>query len=121
MCTILIVDDSPAVRTSLRSYIEQNTDWAICGEAENGAVAIDSVERLRPSVVILDLSMPVMNGLEAARRIREMSDRIHILLFTMHAHPQLSDEARRLGVNAVVSKTSHPSELLNAVRSLLES
>jgi PleD family two-component response regulator len=63
---ILVVDDMPAIRSSMRMYLEQQADWVICGEAENGKVAIDQVKELRPDVVILDLSMPVMNGLDAA-------------------------------------------------------
>ena len=66
---ILVVDDTPAIRRSLRFYIESETDWEICGEAENGKVAIERVQELKPDVVILDLSMPVLNGVEAALQI----------------------------------------------------
>ena len=68
-CKILIVDDSAVVRHSLRSCIEGNPTITVCGEAENGQVAIDKVKELKPDVVILDWQMPVMNGLEAARHI----------------------------------------------------
>jgi chemotaxis response regulator CheB len=67
--TVLIVDDSAEIRRSLRSWFEQRGDWRVCGEAENGAIAVERVKSLSPDVVILDLSMPVMNGLEAARKI----------------------------------------------------
>jgi DNA-binding NarL/FixJ family response regulator len=76
---ILIVDDTPAVRRSVRLYIEAETDWKICGEAENGKVAVEMVRNLHPDVVLLDLSMPVMNGLEAARQIAAMAPQVHIL------------------------------------------
>ncbi|MGC1650189.1 MAG: response regulator, partial [Candidatus Sulfotelmatobacter sp.] len=66
---ILIVDDSAIIRHSIRICIEHNTDWEVCGEAENGKVAIEKVRQLRPDVVTLDWQMPVMNGLEAAREI----------------------------------------------------
>jgi DNA-binding NarL/FixJ family response regulator len=118
---ILIVDDNPAIRRSLRSLIAEQTDWTICGEAENGKVAIEKSRELRPDVIILDLSMPVMNGLDAAREIRESSPKVYILLFTMHFYPHLVEDAQNVGVNKVVSKSDDPARLLGAVRSLLTS
>jgi len=70
---ILIVDDSSSIRNLLRFFIEHNTDWQVCGEAENGQVAVEKVRELKPHAVILDLSMPVMNGLEAAREITRIA------------------------------------------------
>ncbi|MGA9800555.1 MAG: response regulator transcription factor [Terriglobales bacterium] len=116
---ILVVDDAPAIRRSMRSYLEQEGDWTICGEAENGKVAIDRVRELRPDVVILDLSMPVMNGLEAARVIKAIAPGTRILMFTLHAYPYLSDEARNAGIDRVLSKAeSTGGELLQALRAL---
>jgi DNA-binding NarL/FixJ family response regulator len=92
---ILVVDDAPAIRRSVRLYLEQEGNWIICGEAENGKVAIDRVRELRPDVVILDLSMPVMNGLEAARVIKTIAPGTRILMFTRHTYPYLSEEAGR--------------------------
>jgi CheY-like chemotaxis protein len=117
---ILIVDDSPAIRRSLRSLFTEQTDWTIVGEAENGRVAIEKSRELKPDVIILDLSMPVMNGLDAARKIRESLPNVSILLFTMHAYPQLTEAARNVGVNKVVSKSDDPARLLGAVPSLLK-
>jgi DNA-binding NarL/FixJ family response regulator len=113
---ILVVDDSAAIRHSLRSYIEAQTDWEI-SEAENGKVAVQRVQELGPDIVILDLSMPVMNGLDSARQIREIVPDVYILLLTIHSYPQLSADARAVGVNAVVSKSGDVSTLLSAVRS----
>jgi DNA-binding NarL/FixJ family response regulator len=76
-------------------------------------------QSLSPDVIILDLSMPVMNGLEAARQIRTIGPNICILLFTMHATAQLAAEARNVGVNEVLSKSDVASQLLGTVRSLL--
>lgn len=70
---ILIVDDSPPIRKCIRTHIELKTDWKVCGEAENGQVAIERVKALNPDLVVLDMSMPVMNGLDAARQIRKTS------------------------------------------------
>ena len=92
----------------------------ICGEAENGRVAVDQVQELRPDVVIIDLSMPVMNGLDAARAIKAIAPGTHILMFTLHTYPSLTDEARKVGIDRVLSKAeSGSAELLQAVRSLV--
>jgi DNA-binding NarL/FixJ family response regulator len=116
---ILVVDDNPAIRHSLRSRIEDETDWKVCGEAENGKVAVDMVQRFCPDVIILDLSMPVMNGLDAAREISEIAPKAHILLFTLHSSPQLLADARNAGVNDVLSKSDAGGTVVHAIRSLL--
>jgi DNA-binding NarL/FixJ family response regulator len=117
---ILVVDDTQAIRRSLRLRIETETDWEVCGEAENGRDAIERVKELQPDVVLLDLSMPVMNGLDAARRIKAIAPRTHIVMFTLHTYPQLLDEARKVGITNVVSKSDAAGpNLLRALRSLL--
>jgi len=117
---ILVVDDVPAIRHSMRLYLEQEAGWVICGEAENGKVAIDRVLELQPDVVILDLSMPVMNGLDAARAIKAVAPGTHILMFTLHSYPYLLDEARKVGIDQVLSKAdSAGADLLQAVRTLV--
>jgi len=117
---ILLVDDTAAIRRSLRLYLEQEADWVICGEAENGKVAIERVQELRPDVVLIDLAMPVMNGIDAARAIKAIAPATHILMFTLHTYPQLLDEARKIGIADVLSKTGPAgSEVLHALRSLL--
>ncbi len=119
---ILVVDDTQAIRRSVRLRIQKETDWVICGEAENGEEAIERVKELRPDVVLLDLSMPVMNGLDAARHIKAIAPHIRILMFTLHTYPQLLDEARKVGIEKVLSKAgTAESDLLHAVRSMLAS
>jgi DNA-binding NarL/FixJ family response regulator len=117
--SILIVDDSAAIRRSLRAWFEQPGGWEICGEAENGAAAIEQVKVLNPDVVILDLSMPVMNGLEAARKITSIAPKTAIILFTMHASQYLAKDARNAGVRDVVSKLDGAASLLASVRSIV--
>ena len=102
--TLAIVDDSSKIRHTLRTFFQLNTDWKICGEAENGAAAIELVQRLRPDLVVLDLSMPVMNGLEAARTMAVISPKTGIVLFTAHTSQQLIAEAEDVGIRAVVQK-----------------
>ena len=114
---ILLVDDSPVMLRSVRSFLECETDWEVCGEAENGSVAVEMVRQLEPNAILMDFSMPVMNGLEAAREIGKIAPRLPILLFTLHATPQLADEARRAGIRAVLSKSEGlGSNLLDTIR-----
>jgi len=118
---ILIVDDSPAVRRSIRSCIEQNADWEVCGEAENGAIAVKMVDQLSPDVVILDLSMPVMNGLEAAKQIAPLAPKTVILMYTLHSCRDLLKEAQAAGIQGVFSKSEDlANNLMASIRALLD-
>jgi DNA-binding NarL/FixJ family response regulator len=115
--TVLIVDDNNLVRRLLRAWLEQQSEWQICGEAENGKLAVEKVEELHPDIVILDLQMPVMNGLEAAREIKRLSPNTAMIIFTVHTSHQLVKEARTHGVSDVVSKSGMLGEnLLSALR-----
>ena len=117
---LLLVDDIPAIRRGLRSIIEKQTNWQICGEAGNGKVAIELVQELRPDVIVLDLSMPVMNGFDAAKQIKIIAPQTCILLFTLHDSPQLVEDARKIGINYVLSKSGESgSAVISAIRSLL--
>ncbi|MGA8438284.1 MAG: response regulator transcription factor [Candidatus Sulfotelmatobacter sp.] len=111
--TILIVDDSPLIRRSLRSWIDESSDWEVCGEAENGKQAVERVEELRPDIVILDFQMPVMDGIEAARRIRDLAPRTAMLMFTMHSSSELLKAALEAGVADVVSKSDRLADHLS--------
>jgi len=104
--SILLVDDSPHIRSILRSYFEHDPDWRVCGEAENGEVALQRVKELQPDIVLLDFQMPIMNGLEAARRIRLLAPGITMLMFTMHYSEQLVKEAQAAGIKEVLSKSA---------------
>jgi DNA-binding NarL/FixJ family response regulator len=103
---IAIVDDNWAIRKTLRTGIETNTDWEICGEAENGEAAVALVEAMKPDLVVLDLSMPVLNGLEAARQVRDIAPATGMVLFTNYASPELAKLAKNVGISAVISKDS---------------
>jgi NarL family two-component system response regulator YdfI len=118
---ILIVDDSTALRRMVRCYVEEKTDWKVCGEAENGEVAVRMVNELHPDLVLLDLAMPVMNGLEAARLIASVSPHPVMLMFTMQYTGQLLKEAEAAGIKEVLSKTDAGIEcLLASMRTLLK-
>jgi DNA-binding NarL/FixJ family response regulator len=117
--TVLIVDDNAVIRSSLRSWIEGNADFQVCGEAENGMVAVQKVEEMHPDIVILDLQMPVMDGLEAARKISHIAPDTAMVMFTMHPSKELLKVAQAVGVRDVVSKTNQLSErLLVALRQI---
>lgn len=101
----------------LRTCLEQDPQWKVCGEAENGKQAVEKVAELKPDIVLLDMQMPLMNGLEAARRIKELSPDTAMLMFTMHASAELLQEARAAGIRNVVSKTDQlVKHLLPALR-----
>ena len=117
--TILIVDDNTLIRSSLRSWIEGNEDFQVCGETENGMVAVQKVEEMHPDIVILDLQMPVMDGLEAARKISNIAPATAMVMFTMHPSRELLKVAQAVGVRDVVSKTDQLSDhLLLALRQI---
>jgi DNA-binding NarL/FixJ family response regulator len=103
---IAIVDDNRAIRKTLRTGIETHTDWEICGEAENGEAAVALVQATKPDIVVLDLSMPGLNGIEAARQLRAIAPATGMVLFTNYASPELTKLARSVGISAVISKDS---------------
>lgn len=117
--TVLIVDDSPPIRRSLRSLFERREGWEVCGEAENGAMAVEQVKALNPDIVIMDLSMPVMNGLQAAQKISTIAPKTAMVLFTMHASEYLAQDAQRAGIKDVVSKLDGPAKLMASVENFV--
>lgn len=105
---ILIVDDDPVVRRLVRTSIEQVSEWSVCGEAENGQLALDEVQKCKPNAVVLDLQMPIMNGLEAARHISQIAPKIAIVMLTLHDSEQLGKEALKVGIEHVFAKFQLP-------------
>jgi len=82
--TILIADDHPMIRDSLRHAIESNTEWEVAGEAQDGEVAIELINKLQPAIVILDISMPVRNGFEVVRALLQKKVQTQVIFLTMH-------------------------------------
>ena len=117
---ILIVDDSEAVRTMTRHFVECQTDVEVCGEAVDGVDALEKTSQLSPDLIVLDLLMPRMNGLQAARELRTMKVKTPIILFTMYADEVRPQDALAAGVSAVVSKTNLAA-LAQNIESLLAS
>jgi DNA-binding NarL/FixJ family response regulator len=112
---LLIVDDHDIVRLGLRKLAELHARWEVCGEAEDGERAIAKVQELSPDVVILDLTMPGMNGFETAMRIRRVSPSTKIILFSIQ---DVATAASQVGVDAFVSKASGLPNLIATVERL---
>jgi len=115
---VLLVDDSAAARRIVRVLLEDNTGFEVCGEAENGREGIEKAQQLRPDLIIMDLSMPVMNGMDATRAIRRIMPNVPILLLSGHSDLLTMNEARSVGISVVVSKTEL-SMLVEAAREVL--
>jgi len=116
---ILIADDQSILRKALKALLEARVGWQVCGEAANGREAVQKSAELNPDLIILDLAMPVMNGLQAAREISSASPGVPILMYTNYALAPLALEARKYGVRQVVSKGDSMDELFSAVETLL--
>jgi DNA-binding NarL/FixJ family response regulator len=116
--SILIVDDDKLVRRVLRSFVESRTHFDVCGEAVNGIDAIEKARTLHPDLIVMDLSMPVMNGLEAGAVLKAMLPKVPIVMYTVHDTAAMKLQALAVGVRAVVQKhdmdglAGHLQELL---------
>jgi two-component system nitrate/nitrite response regulator NarL len=118
---VLLVDDTPVVRSLVRHLIELEPDFEISGEAENGRDAVEKAENLKPDLIILDLVMPVMTGLDAAPLLRKLLPNTRIILFTVQEGREVERLAHAAGIHAVVSKNQAVSKLILQARSLLAS
>jgi DNA-binding NarL/FixJ family response regulator len=115
---ILLVDDHPIVRQGLRTLLEGRTGWEVVGEASDGVEALDKVESLQPDVVVLDVTMPKMNGLEACRLIQQKTSGLEVLFVTQHDSPQMMREALDAGARGYVVKSNAARDLLDAVEAV---
>ncbi len=113
---ILIVDDKAQVRQGLRTILHLSNDFEVVGEAGNGLDAIRAAEEHRPEVVLMDLEMPVLGGLEATRRIKEQHPEIDIVILTIHGSDEIRDQAMRAGSNAFVEKEAPTEHLIAVIR-----
>jgi DNA-binding NarL/FixJ family response regulator len=116
--SVLIVDDGPLIRQKLCEMLIREGDFDICGEAENGRKAIEKARQLHPDLIIMDLSMPEMNGLEAVRALKESIPSTPIIMFSNYVDPFVEKLALSIGVVALVSKSENISALLKAARGL---
>ncbi|HEY7697984.1 MAG TPA: response regulator transcription factor [Vicinamibacteria bacterium] len=115
---ILLVDDHEIIRKGLRSVLEARKDWEIVGEATTGRDAVKKVEELKPDVVVMDISMPELNGLEAVRQIVKLSPRTEVLVLTMHESEDLVREVLEAGARGYLLKSDASRQLISAVEAL---
>lgn len=117
---VLIADDHQVMRRGVRAVIELIPGWEVCGEASTGRDAVDMAERLQPEIVIMDVSMPELNGLEATRQIRKISPSTEVLMFTGLETEEMVRQVFEAGARSYILKTDGREQLECALRSLAE-
>jgi DNA-binding NarL/FixJ family response regulator len=118
MTRILLADDHDVMRRGLRELLEEHAGWEICGEVSDGRQAVEQTKKLRPDIVVLDLGMPKLNGLDAARQIKKAVPRAEVLIFTMHETDQLVRDVFATGALGYVLKSDAARYLITAVERL---
>ncbi|HKT47800.1 MAG TPA: response regulator transcription factor [Candidatus Acidoferrales bacterium] len=116
---ILIVDDHDVVRAGVRSILAAREEWSIVGEATNGRMAIEMAQRLRPDVIVMDITMPVMSGLDAAKEIAKQGLNAKVLVLSMHELRYGPGDLASLGIHGFVLKSNAVRDLVRALEALL--
>jgi DNA-binding NarL/FixJ family response regulator len=119
MKSVLIADDNAFVRQRLCELFSREGDFEVCGEAENGRKAVEEAQELHPDLILLDLSMPVMNGLDTARALKRLMPEVPIVMFSAYSDFFTEKEARSAGASALVSKSENIGVLLGKARGLV--
>jgi two-component system response regulator NreC len=115
---VYIADDHSVVRVGLRTLLESEPDMVVVGQAGNGAEAVAGVQQCRPEVVVMDISMPEMDGLEATRRIRALCPDTHVVILTVHAQERYLFPVLKAGASGYVLKSTVDTELIDAIRTV---
>ena len=115
---ILVADDKPLVRYGLRILVERHDDWIVCGEASDGLEAVEKAANLKPDVVLLDISMPKLDGLSAVPLIREKIPDSDIVILTLHESVDMARIAADAGARAYITKSRLSTELVPAIEAL---
>jgi two-component system nitrate/nitrite response regulator NarL len=118
---VLLVDDNATVRHAVRPLFDSHPTFEVVGEAEHGREALEKAPNLRPDLIVLDLSMPVMNGLEAAPLLIKLLPNVWLILFTAHDGPEVSRLSRAAGIHAVVPKSNAVTHLIAEPEALVGS
>ena len=115
---VLIVDDHEVVRRGLRALIESHPGWEVCGEATTGREAVQKASNLKPNMVVMDIAMPELNGLEATRQILKAIPRTPVLILTVHESEQVVHEVLKAGAQGIVLKSDASRDLVAAIEAL---
>ena len=118
MISVLLADDEPTVRRALRMRIELEPDMRIAGEAGDGAAAVAATEELRPDVVVMDVTMPRLDGIAATQQIGSVTPGVRVIMLTLCDDAATRQRARAAGAAAFVGKHEPPDELLTAIRAV---
>ncbi len=117
---VLVADDHPVVRRMVRASLQQHPHIELVGEAEDGVQTVEQAVKAKPDVVILDISMPLMNGFQTAREIKKRVPRSAIVILSTHADKHFVEEAKKLGVRSYVAKSKVGELLLKAVQAAIQ-
>ena len=117
---VLVVDDHEVMRMGIRNLLQFQSGWSVCAEASNGQEAVEKALLSRPDVIIMDITMPVMNGLEAARQISRAQPHIPVILFSMHVSDDVYQHLQADGIRGAVAKADAARDLAQAVETVLK-
>ena len=117
---ILIADDQPIIRTMVRSMLETVPHFEVCAEAVDGAEAIQQAQKLKPDVVVLNVTMPVLNGFDAAREIKATLPEAAIVILSSHADQRFVEAAKKIGVRAYIAKSKAGDALVKAIEAAVK-
>jgi DNA-binding NarL/FixJ family response regulator len=120
MLRIFVVEDHAIVRRGLRSLLEEQEDWEVCGEADNGRDAVSGIDRGRPDIVVLDYQLPVLNGLDLTRHVVRTQPKCQVLIYTMHEEEDLIRDVLEAGARGFLLKSDGDAELITAIKSLAQ-
>jgi two-component system response regulator NreC len=118
--TVFLADDHTIVRQGLAKLLEGEHNLHVVGEAENGREAVTKVEKLKPDIVLMDIAMPMLNGIEATRQIRKNCPRTKVIILSMHSHDRYISELFGLGASGYLLKSSTGTDIINAIRAALK-
>jgi DNA-binding NarL/FixJ family response regulator len=118
--SVLIVDDSPVVRKALCELFTREEEFDVCGEAENGRDAIERARELYPDLIVTDLSMPVMNGIEETRLLKQLMPAVPVIIYSAYSDRYVEKGARAAGASAIISKSQPVTNLVEKARIVLD-
>ncbi len=117
---VLVVDDSPLVRNLIKKALAQSSDFSVVGEASNGKEAVELAQKLNPDIITMDVTMPVMDGLEAAKAVLSKDKNVKVLLLSAMGDEDLLSQAAKIGIRHALQKPFKAEQLIDALKKLLE-